>query len=98
MKKVIVSTLAALALTVAATSCTTVEPVCATGNAVGSKVGEAETFYLFGALPLPFDQTDNGGIKAACANGKITKVSTVDIKTFNLLNLIVKKTTVVTGE
>lgn len=98
MKKVIVSTLAALALAVAATSCTTVEPVCATGNTVGSKVGEATTFYLGGMLPLPFDQSENGGIKAAAAAGKITKISTVDVKTYNLLNLIVKKTTIVTGE
>ncbi len=98
MKKVIVSKLAAAALAIAATSCVTTEPVCATGNAIGSKVGEVTTMYLGGVLPLPFDQAENGGVVAAAKAGGITKVSTVDVKTYNLLNLIVKVTTVVTGE
>lgn len=98
MKKVIVSTLAAAVLALAATSCVTTDPCSATANTIGSKVGEATTTYLFGALPFPFNQGENGGIAAAAKAGEITKVSTVDVKTFNLLNLIVKKTTVVTGE
>ena len=99
MKKVIVSTLAAAALALAATSCvtTTTVPYSVTSNTIGSKVGEATTTYLFGVFPLPFDQGENGGIAAAAKAGEITKVATVDIKTSNLL-LIVKKTIVVTGE
>lgn len=98
MKKVIISTLAAAALALAATSCVTVDPVGATGNPVGSKEGRAETMYLFGMLPVPLDSSANGGVKAAAANGGITKISTIDVETNNLLNLIVKKTTIVTGE
>lgn len=98
VKKVIVSTLAAAALALAATSCVTTVPYSATTNTIGSKVGEATTTYLFGWLPLPFDQGENGGIAAAAKAGEITKVATVDKKTFNLLGLIVKKTVVVTGE
>lgn len=98
MKKVIVSTLAAAALAIAATSCVTTEPCMVTSNTIGDKVGEVTTTYFAGMLPLPFDQGDNGGTAAAAKAGGITKVATVDIKTFNLLNLIVKKTVVVTGE
>lgn len=98
VKKVIVSTLAAAVLALAATSCVTTVPYSATTNTIGSKVGEATTTYLFGVLPFPFDQGENGGIAAAAKAGEITKVATVDVKTFNLLNLIVKKTIVVTGE
>ena len=98
MKKVIVSTLAAAALAIAETSCVTTEPRMVTSNTIGDKVGEVTTTYFAGVLPLPFDQGDNGGTAAAAKAGGITKVATVDIKTFNLLNLIVKKTVVVTGE
>lgn len=98
MKKVIVSTLAAAALAIVATSCVTTEPRMVTSNTIGDKVGEVTTTYFAGMLPLPFDQGDNGGTAAAAKAGGITKVATVDIKTFNLLNLIVKKTVVVTGE
>jgi hypothetical protein len=69
-----------------------------TSNTIGDKVGEVTTMYLAGQLPLPFDQGENGGTAAAAKAGGITKVATVDIKTYNLLNLIVKKTVVVTGE
>ena len=97
MKKVIVSTLAAAVLALAATSCVTTVPYAVTSNTIGSKVGEATTTYLFG-FPIPFDQGENGGTAAAAKAGEITKVATVDVKTYNLLNLIVKKTIVVTGE
>lgn len=96
MKKLAIAAAAALAL--ACTACTTTEPCMVTSNAIGSKVGEATTTYLFAILPFPFDQGENGGTAAAAKAGKITKVATVDIKTYNLLNIIVKKTVVVTGE
>lgn len=98
MKKVIVSTLAVAALAIAATSCVTTDPLMVTSNTIGSKVGEVTTMTLGGVLPLPFDQGENGGTAAAAKAGGITKVATVDVKTYNLLNLIVKKTIVVTGE
>ncbi len=98
MKKVIVSTLAAAVLAIAATSCVTTDPLMVTSNSIGGKVGEVTTTYFFGMLPFPFDQGENGGTAAAAKAGGISKVATVDVKTYNLLNLIVKKTVVVTGE
>ena len=65
MKKVIVSTLAAAALAIAATSCVTTDPLMVTSNTIGSKVGEVTTMTLGGVLPLPFDQGENGGTAAA---------------------------------
>lgn len=74
--------------------CTTVVPLCATGNAVGSKVGEAtESFITVFAMP-----GSDGGIAKAAANGGIKKISTVDLKIFYVGNLYITITTVVTGE
>ena len=98
MKKVIVSTLAAAVLAIAATSCVTTDPCMVTSNSIGAKTGEVTTTYFFGMLPFPFDQGENGGTAAAAKAGGISKVATVDIKTYDLLGLIVKKTVVVTGE
>ena len=93
MKKVtalITIALAALAMT----ACTTVTPFQATGNAIGSKVGEA-TYKTILGIPIPFSQ--DFGIQEAAKNGGITKISTVDLKRYNGI-FIQKVTTVVTGE
>ena len=93
MKKVIVSTLAALALAVAATSCTTVVPVQA-ANASLTKRGEASGKYLFGYHPLAGADVS---IATAAKNGGITKVGAVDQK-ITIGFLTVTKTTIVSGE
>jgi len=112
MKKVIIAGLSALALTALATSCTSVTPgygggflgigsgACAAisndGNVSGSKVGTAEAKFLFGAIPL----SNDGDITLATAmkNGKITKINSIETKKVNFLNILVTKTTIVTGE
>lgn len=75
-------------------SCSTIVPVCATGNAVGSKVGESTGTYLFGYLPLGDIDVS---IKKAAENGGISKISTVDQKT-TISVFTTKVTTIVTGE
>lgn len=74
-------------------SCVAVMPAWVTDNC-GDKVGQAEARYLFGSYPL------GGGdysIKAACEDGDINKVSTVDIRVQGGL-FITTITTIVTGE
>ena len=75
-------------------SCSTVGPVCATSNKLGSKVGEAEATYLFGYLPMG---NADASIQTAAKNGGITLISTVDVKT-TIGIFTVKQTTIVTGE
>lgn len=75
-------------------SCSITTPVAATSNPVGSKRGQATgTCYLsvlcFGA---------DASIETAAKNGGITKISTVDITTKNILGIVVMYTTTVTGE
>lgn len=120
MKKLI-GTVAAAAVVLMASSCTTVTPgwgdsngftlisfggktgsefvanLTENGAAISStKIGEASSSFLFGAIPL----TNGGDITLATAmkNGEITKVNTVETKTVNYLNIIIKKTTIVSGE
>jgi hypothetical protein len=75
-------------------SCSLTHPVAATSNPIGSKRGQATgTCYLsvlcFGA---------DASIETAAKNGGITKISTVDITTKNILGIVVMYTTTVTGE
>lgn len=75
-------------------SCSSVTPVCATSNALGSKVGESTGTYLFGTIPLA---GADSSISTAAKMGGITKISTVDEKVkFGFFT--VKKTTIVTGD
>ncbi len=93
MKKVL--SFATICLLVGAlTSCSLTLPVNATSNAVGKKVGTASATGYLGILF--FDQ--DASISTAAKNGGITKISTVDIKQTNILNLIVTYQTIVTGE
>jgi hypothetical protein len=64
------------------TSCSLTKPVSASG-----------TCFL-GALCFGADAS----IQTAAKNGGITKVSTVDLKTSNVLGIIVTYTCIVTGE
>ena len=90
MKKIVaVGALAALLVLV---GCTSVTPVGATSNPVGSKVGESSATFLFG-IPL------GGGdvsIQTAAQNGGISSISTVDQKIENYY-IMTKVTTIVTG-
>ncbi len=77
-----------------ASACSVTLPHSATGNEIGTKVGRAAVTVYFGALLFPFEQ--DAGIRAAAKNGGITKISTVDVKTTNLL-FLTKYETIVTG-
>jgi len=76
------------------TGCAVTLPVNATSNTVGNKVGTATATGYLGVLF--FDQ--DASIKTAAKNGGITKISTVDIKSTSILNLVVTFETIVTGE
>lgn len=90
-----VKTIFALLVVVAMmSSCSLTLPVAATSNPVGTKVGEAKATGFLGVLFFDADAS----IRTAAKNGGITKISTVDIKQENVLNLIVTYTTIVTGE
>jgi hypothetical protein len=88
------SIFASLALVVMMSSCSLTLPVTATSNPVGNKVGEASATGYFGVLFFDADAS----IRTAAKNAGITKISTVDIKQSNVLNLIVTYKTIVTGE
>lgn len=94
MKKIFLRSFAVLAIAAVMTSCSVTLPVNATSNAVGSKVGKAKATGYLGFLF--FDQ--DASIKTAAKNGGISKISTVDIKTGNILGLLVTYETIVTGE
>ena len=85
----------ALGLAMVMSACSTTFPHTATGNEIGSKVGTAKITIYLGFLLIPFEQ--DAGIRAAAKNGGITRISTVDVKTTNLFNLIVTYETIVTG-
>jgi len=91
MKKL---TLAIIASMMLFASCTSVSPLCATSNKLGSKVGESSATYIMGVLPM--GDTD-AGIQAAAKKAGISHISTVDVKkTIGIFT--VTYTTVVTGE
>ncbi|MEY2793071.1 MAG: hypothetical protein RJA76_1063 [Bacteroidota bacterium] len=75
-------------------SCTITKPVSATSNTVGSKKGESEGTCYFGVMCFNVDAS----IQKAAKNGGITKISTVDLKTSNMLGIVVTYTCIVTGE
>lgn len=75
-------------------SCALTLPVNATSNPVGNKVGTAKATGYLGILFFDADAS----IRTAAKNGGITKISTVDIKHENILNLIITYETIVTGE
>ncbi|GHV44117.1 hypothetical protein AGMMS50268_39460 [Spirochaetia bacterium] len=92
MKKLLV--LFVLVAAIALMGCPSVnQPVSATGNAIGSKTGQASGNIILGL----FGDVDAGIVAAARAGG-ITKVSTVDFQTKSLLGFVTTYTTTVTGE
>ena len=93
MKKII--TVCVLATLLVLAGCTTIVPVTATSNPVGSKVGESTASYLFGFIPL--GSKLDMSIQTAAKNGGITTISTVDEKVADYF-FVTKISTVVTGE
>jgi hypothetical protein len=93
--KTIVKMLILLAVIAMLASCATANmPITATGNPIGPKRGEASgTIYLF-----MFGDASDANIVQAAKNGGITKISTVDYKGSNMLNIVQTMTCVVTGE
>ena len=91
MKKKMVTVLVALGTALLiGSSCTSIRPITATGNPVGSKVGMS----ILGFWAKP-----DYSIQAAAQNGGIKKISTVDLKeTRYLINICVINETIVTGE
>jgi hypothetical protein len=67
-------------------------PVCATGNAGASKVGSATSKGIICVA------TGDSSIKAACANGGITKISHVDYHVTSVMGLYCETTVTVYGE
>jgi hypothetical protein len=94
MKKAIMTMALLFTLTAMLSSCSITMPVNATSNPVGAKVGSAKAMVILGFLY--FDQ--DASIRTAARNGGITRISTVDMKYFNVLNLFSTYETIVTGE
>jgi hypothetical protein len=67
-------------------------PVAATGNAEGTKMGQATSTGIICVA------TGDSSIKAAAANGGITKISHVDYHTTSILGVYAKTTVTVYGE
>ncbi|MFM7021136.1 MAG: TRL-like family protein [Aquirufa sp.] len=77
-----------------ASSCSITMPIAASSNPVGQKRGQSTGTCYLGVLCFDVDAS----IQTAAKNAGITKISTVDLKTTNVLNIIITYTTVVTGE
>ena len=90
MKKVFFALGAAALLS----SCRLTLPVGATSHPVGSKVGTSSGTCYLGIICLDAD----AGIQSAARSAGISKISTVDYRQKNLLNLIVTHECIVTGE
>ena len=97
-------------LTAFLASCSTIEPLTATNNSIGSKTGKASNSCLFGfpngvAAETNLLVTSSGlcfntkayGIYEAAKNGGIEKVATVDVKRTWFL-IYTKYELIVTGE
>ena len=82
------------AITAMVSSCALTMPVNATSNPVGNKVGSAKATGYLGILFFNADAS----IQTAAKNGGITEISTVDVKTTNITNIILTYETIVTGK
>lgn len=91
-----------LALGITVSSCSTIVPVTATNNPIGSKVGKSQTSILFGTANranlgagLVFNK--DYGVVDAARKADINKVATVDLKVTNYY-IFTKAELIVTGE
>ena len=94
--KALKMTLAAAAIATAAllSSCSITLPVAATSNPVGKKVGTASGTTILHFLAFGVDAS----IQTAAKNGGITKISTVDFHTKDILGLVQTHECIVTGQ
>jgi hypothetical protein len=102
MKKIVFGALALAVLLLAGCSSITL-PYAATDNPVGSKTGEVTESILFRVVSqgiVVFPGFPLGGeftLSGAAANGGITKIATVEVRT-DANPFITKNTLIVTGE
>lgn len=68
-------------------------PVTATSNPNSFKKGEAEVMSILGLVAV-----GDASIETAAKNGGITKIHHIDHKTWNILGIYGKYTTIVYGE
>lgn len=68
-------------------------PFSVTENQAGTKTGDATAHGILGIISVGDASTSR-----AAREGNITKIRTVDVKSFNLLGIYYSYTTVVTGE
>ena len=76
-------------------SCKSIAPLCATSNEVGTKVGRAKAGRILGFIPVG---DGDYSIQKAAREAGITKISTVDVKTFNYFYIWIGNETIITGE
>ena len=74
--------------------CAVTLPVSATSNPMGKKVGTSSGTGYFGILMFGVDAS----IRSAAKNGGITKISSVDFKSSNILGIVQTYETIVTGD
>lgn len=91
MKKIKLA-VAAIVMASALSSCTTILPVSATSNPLGTKRGTASALSIFGFFIAP-----DASIKTATENGGIKRISTVDHK-ITIIGPVMIRETIVTGE
>ena len=68
-------------------------PIAETSKIAGSKTGEATADTLLGLIA-----NGDASIQKAAINGGITKIMTVKYKSYNILGVFARFTTIVTGE
>ena len=74
-------------------SCTTTQPVAATGEVDGGKRGTATVVKVCG-----FVLAGDGSVKTAANNGAVRFVQMVDVRRTSIFGLVTWSTTIVTGE
>ena len=68
-------------------------PIAETSKIAGSKTGEATADTLLGLIA-----NGDASVQKAAINGGITKIMTVKYKSYNILGVVARFTTIVTGE
>ena len=68
-------------------------PIAETSKTPGSKIGEATADTILGLIA-----SGDASIKKAAINGGITKIMTVEYKSYNIMGVFARFTTIVTGE
>lgn len=107
MKRLAINLLGAAVIGLGLSSCTITNPLTATNNPIGNKVGTSKNTCLFGynyfgagpGLPTSYGICFNNGdygIQEAAASAGIDKVATVDLKIQNLF-FVTKFELIVTG-